>query len=983
MSQQNQQLSGAVAILALSIATLAAVLASIERGRLRRDARDHCCHPCAPALAAGADASATRSPARASAAEQSAAGSGAGAEGGEERSLVVGPRTQPGSADDGRAPDPPGLPGRRLEILVHNISHKDMVLSLRRTRSAVKPARPQQRPTGEAVSDVIDAVDTALARPKFSLFKRSSELILKKLLDIRAARGSEPPPAICPVHRRGEPELWSDTPAPPRESDSTLEELQVNTVKSVKAACYENGVEFVKGCVRLRWSSSAGGKRADLAGMNRRDSSGLFMMEGESGGGRGVGSGQPGAGPKEDVGGSEELQDGEAYITGVYFPLLSVLMPKWLEQLDGNGEGADASQKTILLVSGVGQPRNEEHRLEDNSTEVTAVLMEAFLRRHFPDVRVVRVHSDTNIFRYDDNIRFVKTELLPLLNAERSRMAEKHGGDWQDMMHITMSFADGSPARISSINTALRHFRPSFIHIWELKTFWHEKIICEDDVEVHTFEDIDMQPPIPASEVDAPTGMVIAEMLRLRDDLERIVAAPARGGVVGGDTRDDLASFWLRKTKRPVLAVLLVQKKGGPPLLYRGTNMEVSMPTGSLCAERNVIGSALTADLSLLRRDIKAVAVLSVARRAPAGAEEGGDGRVGGAGGAAEDEKRLEGVRQVGRCAAFGGAHVYGSGVRSCLCGRIVAVHRPLRGVQVGTAWVRKLRAGPLNKIRSCCFSVVTSDSSLPSIPTSSCRSGGQPSRSQAETPLNSLRPDFSACASKALFARQRRRVQEYLRFASPTRADARLRSESCTDELLAAGRARTAEAFGSSPGVDGVVGEGPSVPRSQSLDLGAAEGGRGSRRDSSLAQEEDLSRRKILRGTKVVRSITSTPKRVGGSGSIISGADVVVSGERKGSANQDVGAGEGDDRGIYGEGARSDSKSGGGRGKAKKSRKNRSSVVAHVPAEALCSNPLKPCGACMEWLKKIAEVNPDFKVITFTDSRCGGVYIEDVAQIL
>lgn len=54
----------------------------------------------------------------------------------------------------------------------------------------------------------------------------------------------------------------------------------------------------------------------------------------------------------------------------------------------------------------------------------------------------------------------------------------------QDMMHITMSFADGSPARISSINTALRHFRPSFIHIWELKTFWHERIICEDDVEV-------------------------------------------------------------------------------------------------------------------------------------------------------------------------------------------------------------------------------------------------------------------------------------------------------------------------------------------------------------------------------------------------------------------------------------------------------------------------------------------------------------------
>ena len=49
------------------------------------------------------------------------------------------------------------------------------------------------------------------------------------------------------------------------------------------------------------------------------------------------------------------------------------------------------------------------------------------------------------------------------------------------------------------------------------------------------------------------------------------------------------------------------------------------MPTGSLCAERNVIGSALAADLSLLRSDIKAVAVLAVARleRPPTSASPG------------------------------------------------------------------------------------------------------------------------------------------------------------------------------------------------------------------------------------------------------------------------------------------------------------------------------------------------------------------------
>ena len=74
----------------------------------------------------------------------------------------------------------------------------------------------------------------------------------------------------------------------------------------------------------------------------------------------------------------------------------------------------------------------------------------------------------------------------------------------------------------------------------------------------------------------------------------------------------DLSSFWLRKTKKPVLAVLLVQKPGQIPKLYRGTNMEVSMPTGSLCAERNVIGSALADDLSLRRQDLKVIVVYSV-----------------------------------------------------------------------------------------------------------------------------------------------------------------------------------------------------------------------------------------------------------------------------------------------------------------------------------------------------------------------------------
>jgi cytidine deaminase len=81
--------------------------------------------------------------------------------------------------------------------------------------------------------------------------------------------------------------------------------------------------------------------------------------------------------------------------------------------------------------------------------------------------------------------------------------------------------------------------------------------------------------------------------------------------VLRGEQANDLGAFWLRKTKKPVLAVLLVQKEDQTPKLYRGTNMEVSMPTGSLCAERNVIGSALADDITLTRKDLKIIAVYS------------------------------------------------------------------------------------------------------------------------------------------------------------------------------------------------------------------------------------------------------------------------------------------------------------------------------------------------------------------------------------
>lgn len=285
-------------------------------------------------------------------------------------------------------------------------------------------------------------------------------------------------------------------------------------------------------------------------------------------------------------------------ITSVYFPLISILVPKWLHNMESNGR--INSRKVIILVTGRGTPRDSNESSNDNSTKYSGTLIKRFLNEVYPNIEVIHVHSMTNLFRYDENIVFVKRELLPIIHSFRDELSSIFGAKWRDAMKISLSFADGSSARISAINASLKNYRPSYMHFWQLKTFWSENYICDDDVEYHSFEEISTEPAVEITQTDSLIQSVVDEMVKFISDF-RITC----------NCDNDLTSFWLRKTKKPVLAILLVQKPDGVPKLYRGTNMEVSMPTGSLCAERNVIGTALADDMTLKRQDLKLIAVYS------------------------------------------------------------------------------------------------------------------------------------------------------------------------------------------------------------------------------------------------------------------------------------------------------------------------------------------------------------------------------------
>ena len=82
--------------------------------------------------------------------------------------------------------------------------------------------------------------------------------------------------------------------------------------------------------------------------------------------------------------------------------------------------------------------------------------MEIFLKKSYPNLTVVKIHSETNIFRYDENIIFTKQELMPCIDAYRDAHACNHpypdeisppitdriltnfNMDWKQSLHVSL-----------------------------------------------------------------------------------------------------------------------------------------------------------------------------------------------------------------------------------------------------------------------------------------------------------------------------------------------------------------------------------------------------------------------------------------------------------------------------------------------------------------------------------------------------------------
>jgi hypothetical protein len=297
-----------------------------------------------------------------------------------------------------------------IELLVHNLSHSDLVVSLNAVQS----------------SKLLKKENSVVARPKFSHFHGLSEQILKQVV----TQGAN----VSITHK-------------PLFSRKTGQPVSVDPVAV--------GYNFSSDPIAVK----------DLSTLRFRQDDKNALT------GRGVHS-------NDDGNTSTNGEKPEYVIENAYFPLISVLLPKWLGTIDE--ERQLLFNKVIVLVSGRGTPMvRGSGTANDNSTMCTGELIKQLIQRAYPGIQVKLLHSETNLFRYDENIMFVKNQLLPMINEYRDQLVCTKGAEWKEHMRVSLSFADGSSARISAINASLRYYRPAYMHFWQLKSFWRELMVSD------------------------------------------------------------------------------------------------------------------------------------------------------------------------------------------------------------------------------------------------------------------------------------------------------------------------------------------------------------------------------------------------------------------------------------------------------------------------------------------------------------------------
>ena len=260
-----------------------------------------------------------------------------------------------------------------LEILVHNVSHTDLILGLTGADEQIGnteqpfPAdfekTPRKQNATKQVSNSREGgadnhEDYILSRPRFSAFDLFSNRLLSAITRL-SRRGSHLKTVSYPRHERSGASARY-TLVTPRPSDRLMLPVGFD-------------LEHDDGLDDARLTS------LDMQNLRIRGSD----MQRASPRGRVL--------PPPPLSDKADKTKERIRISACFFPLLAVLMPRWLGSIadkfgsNSNEEKTVAPQETpnvkkvVILVSGVGTPRNWTHSVSGNSTGEFAQACDPFL----------------------------------------------------------------------------------------------------------------------------------------------------------------------------------------------------------------------------------------------------------------------------------------------------------------------------------------------------------------------------------------------------------------------------------------------------------------------------------------------------------------------------------------------------------------------------------------------------------------------------
>jgi cytidine deaminase len=301
----------------------------------------------------------------------------------------------------------------------------------------------------------------------------------------------------------------------------------------------------------------------------------------------------------------EDILKGEVLIRAVYAPLVHEV----LRYHEPNYE--QISTFTLILTSAGDLGRSSsEHRSPLYIAEMIAWLTKLrWAERGFDHFHVKCVHIKT------DPHKITPSQLLGLEEAVlacASPVADQEGEHWRDHFQLFLSLNTGTTVMISAIALTFTEWKPTFLNISKAR---QEALQSTPEVPTneykatsHEMSSINQWIQVTEEELNEAARMAVSELRVWRH--EYLIKRPIRPKELWD--LDEDAVFFHRKGFKEVLCVVVVRNPNGDLVPVRGANIEVSLPTGTLCAERNAIGTAFCQNPNLRRRDIKAVAVLSL-----------------------------------------------------------------------------------------------------------------------------------------------------------------------------------------------------------------------------------------------------------------------------------------------------------------------------------------------------------------------------------